>query len=388
MSAGMRQIMSQAVRRLEARMTGIGGQAAARPRGNRMSALDHFMLAELLATPTGQVRVRALACGLRQGRAVALANARHKFGTVQFVASARLRSTQVVLPASALLLGLGGERELEARFAQWLEWLRAHGVLRLAELEPGRYSQWVTPRWLADPLICACLGIVLNPAPAVMPDVIPPLDDWLDAAPPASIAGLLRDAGRYGDLRNWLEQVPAQAWEPLQVPLLDMQEHADGPLHVGWWSRTQPANPFALGAVSLFRVSASGWLEPTLLTVDRGATPWPARVHEPTPPPDQAFRFIADPRLDQLFNRLPASGERLLAIAAYEAKCAGADAGTMDEGQQRFARHLESLLAARSASMTARLLQRAWPVPSAAPTLNRSRFLHGGGQCAGAPAPA
>ena len=29
--------------------------------------------------------------------------------------------------------------------------------------------------------------------------------------------------------------------------------------------------------------------------------------------------------------------------------------------------------------MTARLLQRAWPVPDAAPTLNRSRYLHGGG---------
>lgn len=360
-------------------MTGIGGPATAPPRGNRMSALDHFMLAELLATPTGEVQVRALASGLRQGRAVGLANARRKGGSVQFVASARLRSATVVLPTSAMALGLGSERALETRFAQWLEWLRAHGVLRLAELEPGRRSQWVTPRWLADPLVSACLGIVLNPAPAVMPDVIPPLNEWLDTAPPASIAGLLRDAGRSGDLINWLEQVPAQAWEPLQIPLLDMQERADGPLHIGWWTRTHRSNPYALGEVSLFRVSASGWLEPSLLTVDRGATPWPARVRDLTPPPDQAFRFIADPRLDQLFNYLPGSGERLLAIAAYEAKFSGADAETIDEGQQRFAGHLESLLAARSASMTVRLLQRAWPVPGAAPTLKRSRYLHGGG---------
>ena len=35
-------------------MTGIGGPATASPKRNRMSALDHFILAELLATPIPQ----------------------------------------------------------------------------------------------------------------------------------------------------------------------------------------------------------------------------------------------------------------------------------------------------------------------------------------------
>lgn len=344
-----------------------------------MSVLDHFMLAEVLATPTGEVRVRALASGLRQGRAVALANARRKGGTVQFVASARLRSATVVLPASTVALRLGSQQALETRFAEWLDWLRAHGVLHLAELEPGMASQWVAPRRLSDPAICACLGILLNPAPAVPPSPALHVEDWLSVAPRASVAGLLRDAGLSATLAAWLELMPPNAREPLGVPLLDIQEAEGGTLQVGWLSRNLRGNPFSLGEASLLQVGPNGWIEPGLMRIDRGAAFWPTSAVMPPLPRDQGFQFRADPRLDRLFLRVQSLAEQLLAGAAYDARQAGADKEDAEGGERQFGRHLERLLAPMTASMTARLLQRAWPVRGATPTLKRSRYLHGGG---------
>lgn len=340
-----------------------------------MSALDHFLLAELLATPTGAVQVRALASGLRQGRAVELAHGQAQGGTVRFVASARQRIATVVLPPAALALRLGPERALEARFEQWLGWLRAHGVLRLAALETGPQS--LPPRWLPDPVVCACLGIVLNPVPGLARIAPLSVDAWLAAAPPASVAGLLRDAGMSTPFADWLQQVPAHAREPLQVPLLHMQESAAGPLHIGWYSLSHRDSPFSLGQASLLSVTPAGGILPALLPVDRGGAPWTERVDEPVESLDPAYRFIANPRLDRLFERVPALAEQLLAGAAFEATRAAADVAFVDDGQQHFARQIERLLAPKTASMTARLLQRAWPVAGAVPTLNRSRYLYG-----------
>lgn len=344
-----------------------------------MAALDHFLLAELLATPTGEVRVHALATGLRQGQAVALAQRRCRAGVVQFVASPRLRNAKLLLAPDTAELKLGSTRGLEARLALWLDWLRAHGVLRLAELEPGMSPQWIAPRWLRDPLVCACLGILLNPAPAAIPSPAQPVSDWLPLVPPASIAGLLRDAGLSSSLAAWLELIPPSAREPLGVPLLDIQDEEDGTLQVGWLSRNLRGHPFSLGEASLLRVGPNGWIEAALMTIDRGAPQWPTSAVDPLPPRDQGFQFRADPRLDQLLFRVQSLAEKILTGAAYDAKQAGAEKEDAEEGGRQFARHIERLLGPLTTSMTSRLMQRAWPVRGATPTLKRSRYLHGGG---------
>lgn len=344
-----------------------------------MSAFNHFLLAELLATPTGEVRVYALASGLRQGQAVALAQRRLRADVLQIVASPRLRSAKLLLAPGAADLKLGTTTDLETRLALWLDWLRAHGVLRLADLEPGMSPQWVAPRWLRDPLVCACLGILLNPSPAATPSAALPVSEWLSVAPPASIAGLLRDAGLSSTLAAWLELIPMDAREPLGIPLLDIQDAEDGTLQVGWLSRNLRGNPFSLGEASLLRVGPNGWIEPALLTVDRGASRWATCALDPLPPRDQGFQFRADPRLDRLFLRVQSLAEQLLNGAAYDAKQAGADKEYAEDGERQFGRHLECLLGPMTASMTSRLLQSAWPVRGAAPTLKRSRYLHGGG---------
>lgn len=344
-----------------------------------MSLLDSFVLAEIVAMPTGQVRVRGVASGLRQGQAVSIAAGRRCHARVQLVGSGGLRSAQVILPTDSPGLSLGTTRSMEVRLAQWVGWLRAHGVLRLSRLGTGEETPDVPARYLQDPLVCACLGIVLAPSWASSVENPQAPEDWLAIAPESSIAGLLRNAGLSAGVADWLRCLPVRSWEPLGTPLLDVREDPDRSLRIGWWSRTLPRNSYLLGEASLLRVDASDWLDAAVQPLDHGASLWSARDIDRGSACDPAFQFVADPRLDQLFGKLPAFVEQIFANAAHEARHAGADADAADYGPRVLARHLEPRLASLTDSATARILQRTWAFPHASPTLRRSRYLLGGG---------
>lgn len=344
-----------------------------------MPPLNHFQLLELQASPTGQVWLRALATGLRQGQAVGMAQRALPGEPVLVVGSPNTRSTVVTLPARVQDLRLGDPKALANRVDQWFGWLRAHGVLRLRELEVDGIGQPVPARWLRDPLVCACLGIVLSPTPDGGPDQVPGDDEWLALAPRHSVAGLLRDAKLSGALRQWLEYLPGPHREPLQVPLFHMHEDLAGPLRIGWWSLRHRGHAFMLGEATWLRVDSTGWIEPALRPIDRAGEPWPLAQFAGLREPDVSFRLRLNPMLDRLFHRLPAAAEHCLAVAAHDAKRAGIDAETADADRQLLTQHLAGLLPAKFTSMTSRLLQRAWPVGGAAPTLRRSRYLHAEG---------
>ena len=343
-----------------------------------------FLVSRICASVTGAVNFNAVAIDRAHDAAVHIAFERQRQDVgIYLVGDPGLRNVDVILPDDIQSLRLGKSRTLAARIAHWIEALRAHGELTLANLMVGRDGQSVSAEWLTDPVVLACLGVVLSPAPPYPNPYAPDPQDWLDMAPGNSVGGLLRQSPYAREFVRWLERVPESCRSLLCIPLYAVNSDDTACLRIGCWLQRNHRHPFLAGEVCQLDIDASGAVWPFLRPV-RADEGWQLIDPRMTLIPDPAWQHSGDLRLDRLFARLPKMAESLLLDGAGAAIHAGVHPQLALDMLPALNRWLEHSLSDLTAPLTEKLLGHAHLTGVPGPRLAHARYMQGDGdtECA------
>jgi hypothetical protein len=343
-----------------------------------MAANPH-VVARIRTSPETTVAIEALAIDLPRRAAARLA-ADHceREGEVVFIGSQRLREIDVRLPEKSYSFGLAEAPVLVARVTNWLTAVRADGGLRLGAFAAVGDAQELPYDWLTDPLVLASLGRLLAPLPPRKVRDVDETDAWIVAAPSGSVAALLRDSGQFDDFREWVAAVPPTARALLRVPLYQVESTASGGLRLGIVSRHEAAHPFLAGDGWQWDITPSGEIQPNFRALRRDED-WSLLDPAELRPTDRAWGIRGDPRLDQLFKRLPALAEVVLHHASVAAIEAGTRPAYMIAKLPPFRRRLSAELRGIGTVVTGRLLLQAGLSDLRAPRLSHALFLQASG---------
>lgn len=332
----------------------------------------HYLVGTIDASPFGDVAVCAVATGLSRTEAARRLAALQTLGRVAFLGSASLRVVEVRLPED-VSGGLGSSRASVRRVANWLEMLRAHGQLRFDMLAPGLAAP-IEPTWVGDPVVLACLGVVLAPC---VPSDDPAPDDlptWIASAPPTSIAGLLAASPRADAFAEWMQVMPAHAWAPLTIPLYAAEDAGQDGWRVGWWSVRDHYQAFLAGEAVQLTITATR-ATCNLLPVDRSQG-WALVDPRERRATDPCWRLRGDPRLDSALRALPALSASVLLRAAGLAIEAGADPTSMLDFTEPLRSELQRKIERAGAALTDELLRRTQLTGLRHVRLSHARYFH------------
>ena len=342
-------------------------------------AVEGFIVAGISTSATGLAGCHAVQTGMSRTAATRLAfELCSGTGGIFLVGSPHFRGVDILLPGDVRSSGLGPAQALTARVENWIEALRAHGELVLSNLTVGSGAQRIPAEWLTDPLVLACLRIVLSPAASRLPDDISDPCVWLDAAPAKSIAGLLRESEYASGFLRWISQIPESSRSLLRIPLYEVDEDETGCLRISCWTRRNHTHPFLSGEVCQLDIDVNGAIWPRLNPM-RADDAWQLIDRRVAPALDSAWHHSGDLRLDRLFQRLPKLAESLLLDGAGAVMLNGADPQVALDTLLPLSRWLERRLQELTAPLTAMLLGRTYLTGVPAPRLAHARYLQADG---------